>query len=210
MINLINKYFKETTMGTNIGKNNTGYYNTGDRNTGYYNTGHRNAGHYNTGHRNAGHYNTGNRNTGNRNTGNRNTGDYNSGNFNSGFFNTNEPTVRLFNKDSGLTRDQIEIPYIDLKITEWIPEGKMTDLQKQNDPQFHVKEGTLIERSYQEAWKLAWSEADEELKQSFRDLPNFDEGIFNEITGLDSENKGDCSGKVVEIDGKKYKLTEIE
>lgn len=154
--------------------------------------------------------NTGYRNTGDCNAGDYNTGNYNSGNYNSGFFNTNEPTVRLFNKDSGLIRDQIEIPYIDLKLTEWIPEDKMTDLQKQEDPQFHVKEGTLIERSYEEAWKLAWSEADEDLKQSFRNLPNFDGRIFNEITGLEvNSSDKDCNGKIVEIDGKKYKLTEI-
>lgn len=62
-----------------------------------------NAGIRNSGYRNSGDYNSGSYNSGSYNSGYSNSGSYNSGYYNSGFFNTNEPTVRLFNTDSGLT-----------------------------------------------------------------------------------------------------------
>jgi hypothetical protein len=40
-------------------------------------------------------------------------------------------------------------------------------------------------------------------------LPEFDAEIFKEITGIDVNAKKSCDGKVVEIDGKKYKLMEV-
>lgn len=118
----------------------------------------------------------------------------------------------MFNKDTDLEFDKVAIPYISLKINEWISENKMTEEQKKNDPQFYVKKGTLITRTYKEAFILAWSTLDEKVKQQFLDLPNFDADIFLEITGVDVRNKltpPTCSGKIVEIDGKKYKLTEV-
>jgi len=191
----------------NSGSRNSGNCNSGSRNSGNYNSGYRNSGDYNSDSRNSGDYNSGHRNSGNCNSGYRNSGNYNSGNRNSGFFNTNEPSVRLFNKDTNLKRSEIDIPYIHLKINEWISEGKMTAEQKKADPDFHIKKGTLITRSYKEAWALYWSEASKEDKQRFLDLPNFDAEIFKEITGIDVEQSS-CAGKIVEIEGKKYKLVE--
>jgi hypothetical protein len=87
----------------------------------------------------------------------------------------------------------------------------MTDQQKKDDVNFFVKQGTLIKRTYKEAWLLAWSELKEEVRKQFLDLPNFDVNLFLEITGIDLTEKAKptCSGKIVEIDGKKYKLTEV-
>jgi len=167
---------------------NSGDYNSGDRNSGDYNSGY-----YNSGYCNSGHYNS---------------GKYNSGHYNSGHFNTNEPTVRMFNSDTGLTRDQIDMPFISLKINEWIEESNMTDDQKLKDPDFYVKKGTLITRTYHEAWALFWSEASKKEKQKFLDLPGFNASLFEEITGIDVKSNN-CNGKIVEIDGKKYKLTEV-
>jgi len=195
----------------NSGNYNSGDYNSGNRNGGYYNSGNHNSGHCNSGDYNSGYSNSGYYNSGNHNSGHCNSGEYNSGNYNSGFFNTDEPTVRLFNKDTGKLRSEITIPYFHLKITEWIPEEKMTDQQKKDDVDFFVKKGTLITRSYKEAWSLAWKEMTPETRKQFTDLPNFDAIIFKEITGIDltEKEKPTCSGKIVEIDGKKYKLTEV-
>ena len=116
----------------------------------------------------------------------------------------------MFNKETNIKRSEISIPSVELKINEWVPDTKMTDKQKKNDPDFHVKKGTLIRRSYKDAWKLAWSEMDYEIKQEFLNLPNFDADIFEEITGIDvRKNSESCEGKIVEIDGKKYKLSEV-
>jgi hypothetical protein len=167
---------------------------SGHYNSGYFNTGNINSGNSNSGYRNSGDWNSGNSNSGYSNSGGYNSGSYNSGNRNSGHFNTNEPTIRLFNKDTGLKRSEIDIPYITLKLTEW-------DSEKQ----------VLTTRSYKEAWTLYWTKASKEDKQRFLDLPNFDSRIFEEITGVDVEVAiKSCDGKIVEIDGKKYKLSEVE
>jgi len=91
----------------------------GDRNTGDWNTGNRNTGDRNTGNRNTGDRNTGNWNTGNGNTGNWNTGNGNSTNNSSGFFCVQEPTVKCFDEDSGLLREEFvkQFPeYYDLSV----------------------------------------------------------------------------------------------
>ncbi len=195
----------------NSGNYNSGYYNSGYCNSGNYNSGDHNSGDRNSGDCNSGNYNSGDRNSGYRNSGDCNSGNYNSGNYNSGFFNTNRPTVRLFNKDTGKERDQISLPYIGLSITKWIPESDMTNEQKANDPDFHTNLGTLIKLSYHQAWAQAWEKADDKLKQSFLDLPNFDSSIFKEITGIDVDHQSEpCDNRIVEIDGKKYKLTAID
>jgi hypothetical protein len=143
----------------------------------------------NSGNCNTGNYNSGYRNSGDYNTGNYNSGYYNAGYYNSGFFNTDEPTVRMFNKDTGKKYSELCIPHIDIPLIEW-------------------KNGSLITRTYKEAWALTWSELNDATKQQFLDLPNFDAKIFKEITGIDV-NANDCDGKVVEIEGVKYKLSKV-
>jgi len=131
----------------NLGIGNSGYYNSGYSNSGYYNSGNHNSGYYNSGNYNSGNYNSGN---------------YNSGNYNTGFFNTDEPTVRMFNKDTGLKRSEIDIPFIELVL--W------------------TKETSKI--SYKAAWAKVWQNASRIEKRAFVTLPNFDVKIFEEITGI--------------------------
>ena len=192
----------------NPGDYNYGYRNSGDHNSGDYNSGKRNSGDYNSGDYNSGNYNSGEYNAGNNNSGNYNSGYYNSGDYNYGFFNTDEPTVRMFNKDTGKKRGEIDIPYIDLQVTKWIPESQMTAQQKKSDKDFYIKGGTLIKLDYKAAWNEVWGNLDEGTKYKFLQLPNFDADIFKEITGIDVGKSNSCAGKVVEIDGKKYRLEE--
>ena len=173
------------------------------------NSGNSNSGNWNSGNRNSGYWNSGNRNSGDSNSGDWNSGDWNSGDRNSGFFNTNEPCVRIFNKETNLKRSDLKIPFVNLEINTWVHEDQMTDAQKEDDKDFHTKGGTLITRTYKEAWALYWGNASKEDKQLFLDLPNFDADIFKEITGIDVEVNPTCDGKIVEIDGKKYKLSEV-
>jgi len=192
----------------NSGHGNSGHGNSGHGNSGHGNSGNYNSGNYNSGYRNSGHGNSGYRNSGNYNSGHCNSGNYNSGNYNSGFFNTDEPNVRMFNKDTGKKRAKINIPFIDISVTQWITDIHMTDTEKKDNPQFHVAGGYLKKRSYKDAWREAWSNLDVHTKQQFLELPNFDANLFLEITGVDVRT-GSCAGKIVEIDGKKYKLTEM-
>jgi hypothetical protein len=195
----------------NTGDRNTGNYNTGDRNTGDYNTGDWNTGYYNTGDRNTGgcntgYYNTGDRNTGDRNTGDRNTGGWNSTNYSTGFFNTVEQPLYMFNKlVENVSRDDIDT-YLNVKLTEWILPEKMTEQEKTSNPSWETCEGYLKERSFEEACKLAWKEANEETKQKFLNLPNFDAEIFKEITGIDVGKEEET----IEILGKKFTVSEIK
>jgi len=81
----------------------------------------------------------------------------------------------MFNTDTGLTRDKINIPIINLKLTEWIEDETKTE------------GGYLKTRTYKEAWQLYWNGASKEDKQKFLDLPNFDRWVFKDITGIDVE-----------------------
>ena len=173
----------------NTGDCNTGSWNTGDCNTGNRNTGNRNTGNWNTGNRNTGNWNTGNRNTGNRNTGDWNTGDWNTGSYNSGFFNTDEPPVRMFNKCTKLKRCEIRIPvFCYLPLTAWVSYDMASDEEKEE----HKREietcgGFLKTLGYKEAWRIAWDRASKEEHLELLKLPNWDNEVFKEISGIDAE-----------------------
>lgn len=135
----------------------------------------------------------GKQNSGDHNSGDYNSGNWNSGDRNSGFFNSNEPTVRMFNKDTGLYRKDIKMPYIDLKLNVWV----------NDDENYPTTRGYLKTYSYKEAWSNFWNSTTEELKQQIQELPNFNAEIFKEITGIDVNNKKKYElvfeGKKVEI-----------
>lgn len=140
----------------NTKNNNTGDYNSGCRNSGSYNTGDRNSFNSNSGHWNSGCYNSGC----------HNSGDFNSGDFNSGFFNSDTPTVRCFNKETGIQRKDFKFPnMLEFTLTEF-------------------KDGKLVTYDYKEAWKIFWSKLNDTRKSEFINLPNFDSIIFKQITGI--------------------------
>ena len=209
------------TGNYNTGDYNTGYYNTGNYNTGYRNTGYRNTGNYNTGNYNTGNCNTGYRNTGNcntgyYNTGNRNTGNYNTGDYNTGWFNTKTPEGGYF-FNTWLSFDcwsKADKPSWIFKPspTIWVSDSDMTAQEKTDNPTFQTCGGYLRTNEMKEEWKKAYESATPEEVQMVRDLPNFDYDVFEEITGLDLRlpTTPTCENKVVEIDGKKYKLVSVE
>ena len=180
----------------NSGDCNSGNYNSGNYNSGYWNSGDCNSGNRNSGDCNSGYYNSGDCNSGDCNSGNYNSGNYNSGNYNSGdcnsgYFNSNEPNIRMFNKDTDLKRDEIDIPswcYFDL--TVWVSHDTATDKEKE----VHKKEietcgGYLKTLEYKEAWKLAWDKVGKEEHEQLLKLPNWDNEVFKEITGIDAESE---------------------
>ena len=143
---------------------------------------------------NTGNYNTGNWNTGDYNTGDRNTGYYNTGNWNktdysTGHFNTVEQPFYMFNRlVEGISRGDVDV-YANIELTKWILPEDMTDEEKKENPSWETCEGYLREYSFEEACQNWWSNANEETKQRFLALPNFDPAIFKEITGIDVEVK---------------------
>ena len=146
-------------------------------------------------------------NTGVENSGDRNSGYGNSTNRESGIFNSEEPTIRMFNKPTDKKWDEINHPHFnEFYLTKWISESEMTDEEKKADPEFYVRKGYLKKFEYKEAWSNFWRDTDEKNKQKFLDLPNFDADIFKDITGIDVTDKG----QTIEIEGKKYTLSEIK
>jgi len=192
------KYCKEEHKNNNTGCYNSGYRNSGDRNSGYRNSGDRNSGYYNSGDYNSGYYNSGDYNSGYCNSGDYNSGDYNSGYRNSGWFNTNEPKMRMFNKEtditySGFVRNN-KIVYPNLKICSWV---NLDDLPKNEQTESAKQMGGLLKTlTYKEAWAEYWGRASKEDKEWFKNLPNFDASVFEEITGIKWEEEEEVTVKI--------------
>ena len=165
---------------------NSGHLNSGDMNSGDRNSGNRNSGDWNSGDLNSGDMNSGDRNSGNRNSGN-----YNSGDWNSGFFNSDEPCVRMFNKMTTYKRKDIKIPswcYFDL--TVWVSHDTATEEEKtEHKAEIEICGGFLKKINYKDAWRIAWNKASIEERKELFDLPNWDNQVFKEITGIDAENE---------------------
>ena len=192
----------------NTGEENTGDKNSGDRNSGDGNSGNRNSGDRNSGNWNSGDGNSGDGNSGDGNSGDGNSGYGNSGDRNSGNFNSKPGTVRMFNKETNLTWDEIEHPDFDeFDLTKWIPESEMTDEEKKNDPQFYVRQGYLKTYEYKEAWANFWKDTDEENRQKVLNLPNFDAEVFKDITGIDVQTS---RTETIVIGGVEYDKNEVE
>ena len=150
----------------NEGKDCTGLCNTGDRNTG-------------------------DRNTGNRNTGDCNTGDWNRSSFNTGCFMTEEQKIMMFNKPSDWTyNDWLDsdarrlLNQIPKNVVEWVWSENMTDEEKAEHPTHETTGGYLKILDESECSQLWWNGLSENERNIIRVLPNFDEVIFEEITGI--------------------------
>ena len=163
--------------------------NSGSCNSGSWNSGDRNSGYRNSGDRNSGSWNSGSCNSGDRNSGDRNSGSWNSGSWNSGFFNSDEPNIRMFNKDTNLKRGDINIPsWCYFSLTVWVSHDTATEEEKEKyKREIETFGGYLKTLEYKEAWKLAWSKASKEEHKQLLKLPNWNNKVFIEITGIDAE-----------------------
>ena len=133
--------------------------------------------------------NSGDCNSGNCNSGNWNSGDCNSGNWNSGYFNTDTPLVRIFNKDTDVKRDDIIFPsFLCFDLTIWVSHDTATDEEKRvHKTEIETCGGFLKTLGYKKAFKLAWDKADKEEHKQLLELPNWNNEIFKEISGIDAE-----------------------
>ena len=151
----------------------------------------KNSGYCNSGDRNSGHWNSGYCNSGDRNSGYCNSGDRNSGDYNSGYFNTDSPLVRIFNKETNVPRDDIDFPsflYFDLVV--WVSYDTATEEEKEEHKiDIETCGGFLKTLSYKEAFRIAWDKADKEEHRKLLNLPNWNNEIFMEISGIDAESE---------------------
>ena len=139
-----------------------------------------------TGYRNSGFYNSGN-----CNSGNWNSGDWNKSSFNNGCFNTIEPTIMMFNKPSEITyQDWINsdakylLNQIPKNVVEWIWSDDMTEEEKTAHPEHKTTGGYLKVLDESECNQIWWDGLDNSQKEIIKSMPNFNELIFEEITGI--------------------------
>ena len=140
---------------------------------------------------NSGNWNSGNRNSGNCNSGDRNSGNWNSGDCNSGYFNSNEPFVRMFNKSTKKKRNKINFPsFLYFDLTVWVSHDTATEEEKkEHKTEIETCGGYLKTLEYKEAFRLAWDKASKEEHKQLLELPNWNNGIFKEISGIDAESE---------------------
>jgi len=182
-----------------------------DANTGSDNSGHSNSGNWNSGYWNSGNSNSGNSNSGNWNSGDRNSGNSNSGYWNSGIFNTDEPNMRAFNKETNIKmsdwRNSEDYVYFDIPINKWKLYRDLSKEQKKEHDYAKTTGGALITLEYKEAWNVWWEEnKSDDMIKKIKKIPNFDAKIFEEITGIQIDEKEE----MVELDGKKYSKSTIK
>ncbi len=163
--------------------------NSGNRNSGNWNSGDWNSGDCNSGNCNSGNRNSGKCNSGNRNSGDCNSGDWNSGDWNSGFFNTDSPLVRIFNKETNVPRYDIVFPsFLYFDLTVWVSHDTATDEEKiAHKIDIETCGGFVKEIPYKEAFRIAWDKASKKEHKKLLKLPNWNNEIFMEISGIDAE-----------------------
>ena len=80
----------------------------------------------------------------------------------------------------------------------------MTNKEKKDNPQYETTGGYLKTYEYKEAWRKSWNKASEGDRKKTLELPNWDNEIFKEITGIDVEAELNKSSKIIMVDGKEY------
>ena len=151
----------------------------------------RNSGNRNSGDWNSGNCNSGDCNSGSCNSGSWNSGNCNSGNWNSGFFNTDSPLVRIFNKETNVPRSDIDFPsFLYFDLTVWVKYDTATEEEKEaHKTEIETCGGFLKTLSYKEAFRISWDKASKEEHRKLLNLPNWNNEIFMEISGIDAESE---------------------
>ena len=95
----------------------------------------------------------------------------------------------MFNKDTNLKRGDINIPsWCYFSLTVWVSHDTATEEEKEKyKREIETFGGYLKTLEYKEAWKLAWSKASKEEHKQLLKLPNWNNKVFIEITGIDAE-----------------------
>ena len=179
--------------------------NSGDKNSGYWNSGHWNSGDRNSGDCNSGDRNSGYCNSGDWNSGDKNSGSWNSGHNNSGYLNIDTPNIRIFGKETSISRKDLIFPsFFFFDLTTWVSDEDMSDKEKEAFPSYVTNGGYLKTREYKQAFIESYEKATPEDRALVEKLPNFDADIFFQISGI---RIGKMDKVRCEIDGKEFFLS---
>ena len=133
----------------------------------------------------------GDRNSGNCNSGDWNSGNWNSGNSNSGYFNVDSPLVRIFGKETDVKKEDIDFPsWLYFGLTQWVSHDTATDKEKkEHKNEIEISGGFLKTLTYKEAFRLAWRKVEFSERKKLFSLPNWNNEIFMQISGIDAEKE---------------------
>ena len=102
--------------------------------------------------------------------------------------------IMMFNQPSEWTyRDWINsdarylLNRIPKDVVEWVWSENMTDEEKAAHPDHETTGGYLKILDESECGQIWWDGLTDKQKNIIRNLPNFDSGIFEEITGIKTE-----------------------
>ena len=101
----------------------------------------------------------------------------------------------MFNKPSDITyRNWVNsdarylLNQIPKDVVEWIYSDDMTDEEKAAHPEHETTGGYLKVLDESECSQIWWDELDNSQKKIIKSMPNFNESIFEEITGIKLED----------------------
>lgn len=86
----------------------------------------------------------------------------------------------------------------------------MTDQEKINYPTYKTTGGFLKAKEYKVAWREAWDKADLEDRKKCLSLPNWDNEIFKDISGIDVEAELNNKKETIKIGDVEFDKAEVE
>jgi hypothetical protein len=99
--------------------------------------------------------------------------------------------MMMFNKPSNWTyRDWFNsdarylLNQIPKDVVEWICSSDMTDEEKSKHPEHETTGGYLKVLDEKDCGQIWWDGLSEHNKNIIKSLPNFDAGVFEEVTGI--------------------------
>ena len=97
----------------------------------------------------------------------------------------------MFNKMTTYKRKDIKIPFwCFFDLTVWVSHDTATEEEKtEHKAEIEICGGFLKTINYKDAWRIAWNKASTEERKKLFDIPNWDNQVFKEITGIDAENE---------------------
>jgi hypothetical protein len=183
-----------STGNHSTGNHSTGYQSTGNCSTGNHSTGYRSTGNWSTGKWSTGNCSTGDCSTGHCSTGNHSTGKWSTGNWSTGHFCTldgfgfgafNKQIKKSFKKSLRIWEEAPKPNCLYFYLTEWVSNKDMTDFEKIENPSYLETGGFLKVYDYKQAFSKSVLNATKEDRDLIRALPNFNNDIFLEISGVD-------------------------
>ena len=95
----------------------------------------------------------------------------------------------MFNKPTDVKLDDIDFPlFLYFDLTVWVWKNDATEEEKdEHKNEIETQGGFLKALRYKEAFRKAWDEASKEEHKKLLKLPNWDNEVFKEISGIDAE-----------------------